>query len=242
MRCSRLICSVFLFLGSVPAWSESGEPVPSIILSCHVYRVFGGVSTEVLLNENIRVSGKDDVGADRMLTLFDRGSLRLEDERLDVGEDGWRWGEKGATRPAGDCVETVTAPKVMFRSGEKAEIRIESRQKMEFFERLEEDLFRHKTFEEPTGMTLSVRAKWIDGDRIHVENMGFTFRVVAERKPLPGVSLAVGPPILRTRKFQTELNVSPGTDYGILVHPGAGESLLILRFRLDGVDTKGNDK
>ena len=207
-----------------------------------LYRIEGRLSGETSLDENIW-AGKEPPSLEqkKSLTPFTSAEFQVGKDRFEIGDKGWFWDgasmDDRTTRTQAlwdstNSISLMTAPRIRVRNGEVAEIRVESVQKLEYFERRSDDLFELKRMSEPTGLGILMILTLEKDGRIRL-NLEIVLRSVEKREPVPGVTLQVGRPILQTREHKAELLVRPGKEYGILLHAGdEGQGVLIFRLQL----------
>ena len=174
----------------------------------------------------------------RALTWFTEASFELGENHLEVHDGVWTWNGEPFLSPedlktgASDCVQMVQLPGITLVEGIHNSFEIESNQRLEYFEHKEGDLYELKRLDEPTGLRLSIMAESTGPETIHIPQIKVSMRVVEDRQPLPGCSLRVGLPILSSREYSADLNVTEDEPFGLILNPGRGQSLLMVRIRL----------
>jgi hypothetical protein len=175
-------------------------------------------------------SSLKDISSEGQLTLKGKPSVSVKDNDTFISAEKMEYvaSENESESP----IRLISAPKILVRSGDAAELQIISKQKIEYFEQREDGLFELKKLQEPTGLKMGIRAEREGQNKIRIKYLTFSLRSVEEREPIPNVTLPVGRPILQSREYKVDIEVTPGKDYGFLLHPGQGQGVLIIRLRL----------
>ncbi len=229
-----------------PALGEDAGPAGMVRFQ--MFRVPGALSGETSLDEEVwRKDPKPDPAAKRALTFFTGAKFRLGKDRFDAGPAGWLW---NGVPLAFDETESVALPVDKIRQIECfavaaglphggavdniSGVEIESSQALQYFEKRSDGAFDLKSLNESTG--LNVRVHWADpapkAVRLHPEGLTIGLRVVEKRETIPGVRLPVGKPVLKTEEHHADVRLGSGKDYGILLSPGQGQGVLIIRLRV----------
>lgn len=175
-------------------------------------------------------SSLKDISTEGQVTLKGKPSVSVKGDRTFISAEKIECvtSEKESESP----IRLIAAPNILVRSGDAAELQITSKQRIEYFEKREDGLFELKHIQEPTGLKIEIRAESEGQNKIRIKYLTFSLRSVEEREPIPSVTLPVGPPILESREFKVDIEVTPGKDYGFILHPGQGQGVLIIRLRL----------
>jgi len=241
MRISATILIIAL-LASTRAFSAEEKDSVAALVEIHVYRVVGGFSGDLSLTENIWAeTGKPDADTQKAMTFFTLAKARLADQTLTVDANGWRWNQDEASSPekaptdspmSGERVSLLAKPAIALAQGEEGSLTIGSEQTIEYFEPIRNNLYELKTLKEPTGLTIGVQVGAVDSDHATLKNLSVELRTVEERKPIEGVSLNVGEPVIRTRQFNAAVRLTVGREYGVLIHNKDMQGLLLMRLRV----------
>lgn len=107
-------------------------------------------------------------------------------------------------------LDVMAAPKVVTHAGREAVIRIGT-EPPEYFEPGKDGSYRHRTTDEGPGISFKCVMRPAPGGSGNIA-LETECRVVESegRQALPGVKLAVGPPILRTREVKAKVAVKSG--------------------------------
>ena len=130
-------------------------------------------------------------------------------------------------------IHLIAAPQILVRNREKANIQILSNQRLEYFQKREDGFFELRESQEPTGLSIEITAEKEAQGKILLSPMTFSLRWVQKRETIPGLTLQVGKPILETMDYPMDIRITPGKFYGILLHPGDGQGILILRLKAE---------
>lgn len=223
--------------GSVAGAAGEEEP---ITLRCQVFRVIGSLAGETAMDDPFWAGEEPpDAELKKAITFFESAQFRLGTDRFTIDDNDWRW--NGEAFDHGDLsialpesrIQLIAHPSVEVHSGGGAEVDIQSRQKIEYFEKVESDLFRLKRLETPTGLRIDTRVVREKDGRFHLPDLTFSLQLVERREPIPGLSLRVGRPVLQNREYKTPVRLVGGRDYGVLLSPGKGQGVLIIRMRVE---------
>lgn len=239
MKRLTIVSSLMFLVVLISPIQASGEE--TIAIQCQIFRVMGTLSGDTSLDGDIWAGG-EAAGAKltKALTLFTHGHFRLGEDVLEITKNGWFWNgaclDFGRAEEMGmpeNQIQVIASPAILIESSESATIFISSNQKLEYFEKREDGLFELKHIQGPTGLKIEIRAESEGQNKIRIKYLTFSLRSVEEREPIPNVTLPVGRPILESREFKVDIEVTPGKDYGFILHPGQGQGVLIIRLRLD---------
>ncbi len=238
--------------------SASASGTQQYLLDAQIFRIDGPfkgdlskarmtVSETEVLDSN--APSKEDLG--RILTFFTEGTLRIGDDTLEVKKEGWLWkgilpipfgaGLDQAAGMLGKNVSLIASPRLVTLAGMAGTISITSQQRIQYFERVEDDMYRLKYFSGETGLTLSTSVEPAGPGKLMLRDFTFEQRIVEERKPVEGVSLNVGEPILRARTIRATLEIETGVSVGILAHPKGSDGLLLIRVHVEPVRDPRSD-
>jgi hypothetical protein len=242
MRNSLILSAVpFLLVSLLPAGEEPALPpaggpgADSICVDVSVYRVNGDIGGEMSLTEDIE-AGMGEAVRKRNVSFFTVPKLTLAGVKLEAGPKGWTWDGKDRP-PAGGRVEELASPRVAVAPSQSFQILIGSDRPIQYFERRPDGLFelKEKSFKETAtqpGLFLSGRIEKGDPGLLVLRDLTLELRTVEKRKPIEGIALDVGEPLLTVRKEVVTMAVKPGKEYGILF---MGENLggILLQVKAD---------
>lgn len=139
-------------------------------------------------------------------------------DRVDIGDlrlefgDELRWNGE-AEPPPGSGVELVAAPRVGTLVGREAKVSM-TEGPAEFFEPSERGCYRLATLkpEESPGLYIAMTPQAVADHASDAVDLDFTLRVVTitSRRPLPGVRLDVGRPVIATQELASRFRLSQG--------------------------------
>lgn len=239
LRCILII--IILFLQIIPAAIAAKQE--AILLKCQIFRVMTNISGDTTLQEDIWADeDSPKVELKKAMSFLTAAKLTLGDNNFEVNDKGWFWNGKvidfGPSEESSlpeDQIKIISSTNMMTNSGEMATIEISSKQKIQYFEKQEDGLFKLKEFEEPTQLRIESKAEKIDEKMIRISDLKFSLRLIKDREPIEGVNLPVGRPIIQSRDYTMNFKVVPGKDYGIIFHPGDGQGVLIIRLQANYV-------
>lgn len=242
LHATMLTLLVALAWMTTPASAE--EKARNVRVDIQMFRVLGGFSGDLSLTDDIW-SGIDgpELETKRAFTFFTTAKAQLADVGLTVDDRGWIWNDvqsipfgedtQNAAKILGDRVTLLATPAVLVPLGSSATIVIAGDQNLQYFERVHDNTFELKTMQQSTGMTFRMEVEEKEPGRILLKDLTVQSRIIEERKPIEGVALNVGEPILKTREFKASMNLQPGRDYGILMHVEDMGGLLLIRLRVE---------
>jgi hypothetical protein len=240
-----------------PAAPASSSRTEQYLLDAQIFRIDGPFKGD-LSRARMTVSGTEVLDSDapstedpgRILTFFTEGTLRIGDDALEVKKEGWFWkgvlpipfgaGLDQVAGMLGKSISLIASPRLVTLAGMSGTISITSQQRIQYFERVEDDLYRLKYFNGDTGLTLSTSVEPAGPGKLMLRDFTFEQRIVEERKPVEGVVLNVGEPILRARTIRATLEIDTGVSVGILAHPKGSDGLLLIRVRVEPVPEPGS--
>lgn len=222
----------------LPKTALADTATSQVLLTFHLIRVYGDISGETSLTDNLWSGIKDEkLEAQKgPFTFFTLAKLTVAGVKLRADESGWTW--DGEEKPSkGKKVELIASPRVMVALPNSFKIAISSEQAIEYFEKRPDGLFELKMAREETGLSVSGIPEMGESGRIVLRDLTIGLRSVEKRQPIEGVSLDVGRPIVETREHKTVIAVKPNRDYGIeFITEGYG--FLIMRLRVDLVKSE----
>jgi len=137
--------------------------------------------------------------------------VEIGDLRLEFGDE-LRWNGE-AEPPPGSGVELVAAPRVGTLVGREAKVSM-TEGPAEFFEPSERGCYRLATLkpEESPGLYIAMTPQAVADHASDAVDLDFTLRVVTitSRRPLPGVRLDVGRPVIATQELASRFRLSQG--------------------------------
>lgn len=205
----------------------------AFITEAEFYRVRGDISGRTSLADNIwsGLFQKKSQAKKEGFTLFERAELSVADVELKADERSWMWNGQDKL-PTGKGIELVSHPRVLSNMGERFAVRIASEQPIDYLERRPDGLFELKRSNVPLGMRFEGRLDEGDSGRLVELNLTIMANFVVKRRPIEGVTLDVGAPIVHTEEYETTVTVKPGRYYGLLLST-EGQGGLIVRLRVD---------
>jgi len=180
------------------------------------------------------------------------GDLNLSFERLSYSfggteflcdEEGWKF--DGKPEPArGGPIETIATPRVIAVIGQSFEIAVGSERPVQYFVKRPDGLFELKALKiKPPdgllGLRLSTRVEKTTGDKIRLDDLTLMLQAIGDRKPIEGVNLDVGEPVLTKKQLTATVTIEPEADCGVIFAP-PGEGAIILR--IHGVFVRSPEK
>lgn len=241
-RVGRCVLASFIVVLLTSSRVVGAAPSETIRIRCQIFRVNGALSGDASGVDEIWAGDKPP-GPDvrKTLTLFTEGRFKLAKDELRAERKGWTWngtaiawdGNQKAELPEDRISLIAPAPISVSASGQKAAIEINSDQKIQYFEKRDDGLFELKELDATTGLKIEMFVKAEKSGKIRLSDIVFQLRLVVERVAIPGVSLQVGRPVLKTKEYRVDLRLSPNEDCGILVHPGEGQGVLLVRLRAE---------
>jgi len=206
-----------------------------MLLDVEIFRIDGDIGGEMSLTEDIRAGGGEEPRKGGC-SFFTVPKLVLAGVKLEAGPKGWTW--DGVDRPpAGGRIEVLSRPRVAVLPSQTFQVLISSDGPIQYFERRPDGLFELKeiTFRDASkmpGLSLSAKLDREGEDRIVIRDLSLQLRTVGKRKPIEGVGLDVGEPVLSVREQTVTIAVRPGRDYGILCS-SEGMGGILMRVRAD---------
>jgi hypothetical protein len=215
---------------AAPADTPSGPDVVTVKLC--LYRVQGDVSGKMSLTDNVRegIDGDkvaDEEGPYRFFTLAD---LTVAGVRLQADQNGWKWDGKDEP-PSGSRVEQIAAPQLVVKMPDAFRFEVTSNVPIQYFRKRADALFELAQVDRSTGLIAFSRVEKGAAGRILLRNFTINTRVVEKRKPIEGVTLDVGEPVVSTTEKKFTIAVKPDLDYGVLFS-SKGAGFLLLRLKL----------
>jgi hypothetical protein len=215
---------------ATPADAPRGPDV--VTVKIWLYRVPGNMSGKISLTDNVWEGTDGDKAADeegpyRFFTLAD---LTVAGVRLQADQHGWKWDGKEAI-PSGSRVEQLAAPQLVVKMPNAFRFEVASDVPVQYFRKRADGLFELAQADQPTGLVAFSRVEKGAAGRILLRDFSIGTRVVEKRKPIEGVTLDVGEPVVSTTEKKFTMAVKPDLDYGVrFFSEGAG--FLLLRLKL----------
>jgi hypothetical protein len=200
-----------------------------------LYRIRGDISGDTSLTENVQ-AGIDDKKPTAKLdsvSLFTLAKLTLAGVRLQADQNGWKWDGKDEP-PGGSRVEQIAAPRILLNMPNTFFIQIGSDSPIQYLRKRSDGLFELAQVSQPAGLKVTARVEKGKGgaDTIVLSDFSIETSLVEKRKPIEGVALDVGEPVLKVNESRLTIAVKPNQDYGILSST-EGVGSLLMRLRLD---------
>ena len=151
----------------------------------------------------------------------------VADVHLKADARGWTW-RSDQSEPNSDRITTLASPKMMAYLSGNLRLSMESPLPVEYFLRRDDGLFELKKLDESTGISFDFTIDKGENDRILLRNFTLTIKTVEKRKPIEGVTLDVGEPIINAQTFTIEAALKDGEDYGIMI-PTQGIGTLLMK-------------
>jgi hypothetical protein len=244
-RIIMMLLTSHLFILCASAQTESEQ----FLIEFQVFRIESILSGDASLDEEFWAGAKPmEADLKKAITLFTTGRFKLGESLLEMDTKGWRWNGTPLPFSGTDVISSPTArlnlpgnqilgfgepvsPRIVVVSGETSSFNYEDARGIEYLERRSDGLFDLKQSAESTGFGIKTSARREKDGRLSLSDLTFSLRSVEKRKSIPGVTLQIGEPLLQTRKYTLDLQVSSGKEYGVLLHPGDGPGLLLIRLR-----------
>jgi len=196
---------------------------------------------EVSLTEDIWSATDDDEIEARKgpMEFFTLANLKVGDVTLKADPSRWIWDGKAEPPKDGEitrfgCLKFDAFP---GRWAVCADVQTEFHQ---YFDRRADGLFELKTLPAISGIVVGLAAEQEESGRIILRDLTADSSTILRRRPIEGVNLNIGPPIVE-EPLRTTVSLEPGRYYGMLMPTSGGENLLI-RLRVDVKDpAKGEE-
>lgn len=214
------------------------------IIDAEFYRVCGDISGKTSLADSVwsGLTQRKSQAKKGSLTLFTRANLTVADVQLKADEGGWTW--DGEYNPPNDGeIELIARPRVLINMGERFGVRIASMQPfgvriasmqpIDYLERRPDGLFELKRSNVLLGIGFDGTVDEGKRGRLVLRNLTIMANFVVKRRPIEGVTLDVGAPIIEEHAIT--ITVKPGRYYGLLFST-EGQGGLIVRLRVDPQD------
>jgi len=170
---------------------------------------------------------------DSSVTAIGNPTISVKDKNVQIKADKIEVQAPPYREKKESPIHLIAAPQILVQNGNKAKVQILSNQRLEYFEKREDGFFELRESQEPTGLLIEITAEKDAQGKILLSPMTFSLRWVQKREAIPGLTLQVGKPILETTDYPTDILITPGKFYGILLHPGDGQGILILRLKAE---------
>ncbi|MEN6626524.1 MAG: hypothetical protein ABFD69_09885 [Candidatus Sumerlaeia bacterium] len=212
-----------------------------VSIYCQVFRTTGNLVGDTSIDENVWAGARPpSAELQRAVTLFNEGHFRLDQDRLDAKINGWKWNDKDIPITKARESRILPEDKVQLIEswtnivpGQTANFEIGSQQQLEYFEKTGSDLYQLRKLDALTGLKIGMRVDGRLGDPLlRVSNLTISLKSVEKREPLEGTLLPVGRPVLNEAQYKLALKLRSGNSYGILLHPGEGQGVLIIRLNI----------
>jgi hypothetical protein len=223
-----LIVAVCLVVLCALPWVVLGKE-KVITTEVDVYRIRGNISGETSLTDNIWEGLSEDSPRARKgsFTFFTLANLAVANVKLEAREDGWTWDGKSEP-PKGGKIDVLARPRFSSARGERFTATIGSQEPLQYFEKRPDGLFELKTWDTLLGISLKAMMDEGGSGRLVVRNLKIAGNLVTKRRPIEGVTLDVGAPIIE--EYETTVSLKPDRYYGIeLITEGQGFLLIRLR-------------
>ena len=222
----------------------------SIAVELRIYDLRGRVRGETSLTDNIWAGIEQERRGP--LQFFTLADMTIGDVTLRANQSQWTPDGKPEP-PEGGEVKVVSYPKITVIPGKPAAFRDVQSEHIQYFERRPDGLFELKVTWVPLGVSVDCTAEKSQGGRIVLRDLRIGCDTVVRRRPIEGVNLNVGVPIIEDpimasiaaqsgwydigapiieEPRTTTVSVRPGCYYGILL-PTVGQGTLIARLRVD---------
>jgi hypothetical protein len=133
---------------------------------------------------------------------------------LECREQGWKW--NGKDRPGPESGARLLAePVVAVPIAVPFRVSIGSEVPIQYFVKTSEGLYGLVSTQEKTGVTLSGKVNKVEPSKISLD-VSLETRFVEKRKPLEGVNLDVGEPIVTGSQISFAVSMKPGVAHGVL--------------------------
>lgn len=209
------------------------------IIDAEFYRVQGDIVEVKLHRARGKVSLLGRIGSGlfrkrsqskkEAFILFDRAELSVAGVELKADERSWTWDAKDQ-RPNDGSIELISHPRVAATPGEPFVVKTISHAAIDYLEKRPDGLFELKKSNLPLGIRFEGRVDEGKSGRLVELNLTIMANFVVKRRPIEGVKLDVGAPIIE--EHETTATVKPGRYYGLLLSTERQGGLLI-RLRVD---------
>ncbi len=164
--------------------------------------------------------------------LFTYGAVILPGRNLELRctKQGWQWIGKDRPEP-GSSIRLLAEPMVAVPVGIPFRVSIGSEVPIQYFVKRSEGAYGLVSTQEKTGIALSGKVKKVDPAEIALD-FSVETRFVEKRKPLEGVSLDVGEPIVTGRQVAGSLAMKPGVARGLFWN-GGNQGVVFLRIEAE---------
>ncbi len=200
-----------------------------------LYRIQGDISGDMSLTENLweGIDSKNTSAKQGPFSFFTLAKLTIAGVKLQADQSGWKWDEKDEPL-SGSRVERITAPQIRLDMPNEFYIQVGSDVPLQYFRKRPDGLFELGQVNQSTGLKVTSRVEKGKGnaDTVVLRDFSIETSLVEKRKPVEGVALDVGEPVLRVNERRFTIAVKPNLDYGILFST-EGVGSLLLRLRLD---------
>lgn len=245
-----LLIAVFLIavITAVAAIAQDAKPHPALPsapadiprgpnavgIRIWLSRIHGDVSGEMSLTDALweGVNGGETNAHQGPYSFFTLAKLTIAGVKFQADQNGWKWDGKDEP-PSGGRVEQIAAPRILLAMPNSFFFQVGSDVPIQYFRKRPDGLFELALADQSTtGMIVTALAEKGKADRILLRDFSIGTRLVEKRKPIEGVNLDVGEPVIGTKETKITIAVKPNLDYGILFSSD-GIGSLLLRLRLD---------
>jgi len=198
-----------------------------------VYRIQGDISGDTSLTDNIVAGLEDQILSARKgrFIFFTLADLTIAGVKFEADENGWTWNGK-PNLPKHHRIQLISGPRVLSGEREVFAFHVGSKQPVQYFERCPDGLFQLKSCDVPVGISLEATVEQGESGRVIVRDLKILADLILRRRPIQGVTLNVGEPIVEPEEYKTTLSIKPGRYYGIQLLTER-HGCLIIRLRVD---------
>jgi len=151
--------------------------------------------------------------------------------QFQADQTGWTWDGKDEP-PPGSRVEKVVSPTVMVDMPQEFTVEVGTQDPIQYFQKRQDDLYELRSVHLRTGLSIASKVEKGASGRILLRDLSIGTRLLERRKPVAGVALDVGEPLLSTKEHRVSIALKPGHDYGFLLLSD-GMGALVGRLRLE---------
>jgi hypothetical protein len=205
----------------------------AVVVRVSLYRIRGDISGETSLTDSIAegVDGGKSLVKKSPFSFFTRAKLTIAGVKFQADQNGWKWDGKHDEPPSGSRVEQIAAPQLVVVLPNNFGFLVDSGVPLQYFRKRPDGLFELGQVSQATGLKMTAHVEKGAAGRILLRDFSLETRFVEKRKPIEGVTLDVGEPVIIAREAKMTVTVKLNQDYGIMLS-SEGMGSLLLRLRL----------
>jgi hypothetical protein len=160
--------------------------------------------------------------------------------KFSASHEAWTWDGKDIP-PSDGPIQLVAAPGIISQVGNAYALSIQSPMPVEYFTKREDGLFeRHEAKDVFTGLSITAKPEEGPSNRIILRDFSIDLSWVSKRKPIEGVTMDVGEPIVDRQLLRTTMSLLPDKYYGIWVRTDH-QGMMLFRIKVKRVNMSVND-